>query len=103
MIVSAEILNLLVMANTKRLAAAWSSSRTVSERARCDLSRINAIHKRQTATLIRINVRTNHLLRFDIGHPYLNFKVVKANKANTSAKIQNLAITLLSLHPISSK
>ncbi len=34
---------------------------------------------------------------------YRSFNVVSANSANTSAIIQNRAITLLSLHPISSK
>ncbi len=34
---------------------------------------------------------------------HLNFNVVSANSANTNAKIQNLAITFDSLHPINSK
>ena len=38
-----------------------------------------------------------------IVHPYLNFNVVSANSANTSAIIQNRAITLDSDQPISSK
>ena len=35
--------------------------------------------------------------------PHRSFNVVSANSANTSAMIQNRAITLLSLHPINSK